>query len=804
MDIRLNEKRKQNEWKRNSAAKEQAIVQGENYRFTVMTDYLIRMEYQENGIFMDEPTQTVIFRNFDVPDFKVVDKEDQLEIITKALHLYYDKKIFSSEGLFITLKEGFGVGDSVWNYKDQIHDLRGTARTLDDADGAVDLESGLMSMEGFSVIDDSKAALLSEDGWVASRDWEEVDMYFFGYGHDYLRCLKDFYRLSGAVPLLPKYTLGNWWSRFYPYSEESYLKLMKQFDEKAIPIAVSVIDMDWHLKDIPAKYGSGWTGYTWNRELFPEPERFLRRLHEMGKRVTLNLHPADGVRAFEEPYLSMAKALGVDYEHKEKIPFNVMDRDYMKAYFEYLHHPYEKMGVDFWWIDWQQGKQSRVKGIDPLWMLNYLHFTDSGREGKLPLTFSRYAGLGSHRYPIGFSGDSISSWATLDFQPYFTANASNAGYSWWSHDIGGHQKGRRDDELIVRWVQFGVFSPIMRLHSTANEFYGKEPWNYNMIAEKVITEFLQLRHRLIPYLYTMNYRTHLQGIPLIQPMYYRHDEKNAYNCPNEYYFGDMIICPITHPVNRETLLAEVDAWIPEGTYYDLFTGQIYRGGRRMMLYRSIETIPVLVPAGSIIPMAGDIESSCEQNPEKMEIIVFNGGNGEFELYEDDCSNTVNMEPVITKFTFKSGQMAHFTMRLQEDKQAVIPRSREYCIRIRGMEKVDAGNIEICKPDSDGAIHVEASYNDAFREVVIKVSGEKIRQFDVVVKQAFNLIALSDKKEEIRRILHQAQIEYDLKETIFELINREEKIGRIVEELYEIIPKNGIFGAILERLTADIQ
>jgi alpha-glucosidase (family GH31 glycosyl hydrolase) len=138
----------------------------------------------------------------------------------------------------------------------------------------------------------------------------------------------------------------------------------------------------------------------------------------------------------------------------------------------------EEEGVDFWWIDWQQGNTTKIEGLDPLWMLNHYHYLDSRRSGARGLTFSRYAGPGSHRYPVGFSGDTVISWDSLAFQPYFTANASNIGYGWWSHDIGGHMMGYRDDELYLRWLEFGVLSPIMRLHSTAIEVLGKEPWKY--------------------------------------------------------------------------------------------------------------------------------------------------------------------------------------------------------------------------------------------------------------------------------------------------------------------------------------
>ena len=248
------------------AARESAVVKGDKYRFTVLTDRLIRIEYQENGLFVEEPTQTVLCRDFPETPFRVLENGQLLEIVTEKLHLYYDKQAFSREGLRIELKGGFHLHGSAWNYGDKVQDLRGTARTLDEANGAIPLESGLMSRFGFAVVDDSKSAFIGEDQWPVAKNRESIDLYFFGYGHDYLGCLKDFYRLSGTTPLLPKYALGNWWSRYYRYSEESYLKLMDRFRERKIPFSTAVIDMDWHLVDVPQKYGSGWTGFCVQRQ----------------------------------------------------------------------------------------------------------------------------------------------------------------------------------------------------------------------------------------------------------------------------------------------------------------------------------------------------------------------------------------------------------------------------------------------------------------------------------------------------------------------------------------------------------
>ena len=204
----------------------------------------------------------------------------------------------------------------------------------------------------------------------------------------------------------------------------------------------------------------------------------------------------------------------------QTIKFDLTDPKFLDAYFKVVHRPYENDGVDFWWIDWQQGKKSSAKGLDPLWLLNHYHFLDINRDGNNGIVLSRYAKLGSHRYPLGFSGDCITAWSSLKFQPHMTATASNVGYTWWSHDIGGHQFGNGDDEIYLRWLQWGVFSPINRLHSSRGTFYGKEPWLHRRDVEEYATEIMRFRHRMLPYLYTANVLTAKKGEPLISPMYY--------------------------------------------------------------------------------------------------------------------------------------------------------------------------------------------------------------------------------------------------------------------------------------------
>ena len=383
---------------------------------------------------------------------------------------------------------------------------------------------------------------------------------------------------------------------------------------------------------------SGWTGYSWNTDLFPDYRKFLRDLQARNLKVTVNLHPADGVRPFEEAYEGMAKALDMDPEAKEVIPFDLTEQKSREAYFEYLHRPYEREGVAFWWIDWQQGKKSKLQGLDPLWALNHYHF----RENKLIL--SRYAGLGSHRYPLGFSGDTSINWRVLRFQPYFTANAANAGYGWWSHDIGGHHFGRKDYELFIRWIQFGVFNPIMRLHSTSNEFAGKEPWKYGGEAQRLAGDYMRLRHRLIPYLYSMTARAHKDGIALCEPLYYQYpDEPESYAHGNEYFFGsELIAAPITSKADAVTLRGAADIWLPPGRWTDIFTGQVYEGDRTYTVYRTAEYIPVFAKAGAILPMNPPDTGNSSDAPDTLHLDIWRGNNT-FTLYEDEGETTFTLK-----------------------------------------------------------------------------------------------------------------------------------------------------------------
>ncbi len=703
-----------------------AIVGGENIRFTVLTSRLIRMEYSPTSQFEDRASQLVWSRELTVPAFEVMQKNGRLVIETDHLRLVSDRggHGFTAETLAVTLKES----ETIWHYGDEDDgNLLGTTRTLDQVSGATQLEPGLLSCNGWIVVDDSASLVFTEDGWLEPRAGEGVDLYFFGYGHDYQACLKDYGRITGPVPIIPRWALGNWWSRYWEYTQDELINLIREFQAYEVPLSVCIVDMDWHITDVPKPavepkgFYPGWTGYTWNRELFPDPDNFIAWLHGQGLKTALNLHPADGVQPHEAMYPAMARRLGIDPASKEPVAFDIANPEFAGAYFELLHHPEETRGVDFWWMDWQQEKTSSLPGLDPLWWLNHLHFYDLARDGdKRPFIFSRWGGLGSHRYPIGFSGDTFVNWESLAFQPYFTATAANVGYGWWSHDIGGHMFGMEEGELYARWVQFGLFSPILRLHSTKNAFQERRPWGYDGEVLRVASEAMRLRHAFIPYLYTMAWLNHSEGQSLVRPMYHDYpDAPAAYECPQQYAFGsELLAAPFVSPAQPELQLARQAVWLPEGDWYDFFTGEYCQGGRKIVVYGRLHDIPVFAKAGAIVPLGPKVGWGGVANPTELHIHLFAGQDGRFTLYEDDGETTAYLKDAfaLTKISQQwRGNEMIVTIQPATGETTSIPDQRIMTLYLHGVREPERVELMV---DGEGKTAV-AAYDAPSETWVVK-------------------------------------------------------------------------------------
>jgi len=650
-----------------------AVVTLGHARFTVLTPELIRMEWAADGKFEDHASFVFLNRTLPVTKFtSTVTKSgtsELLKIKTSDLELSYssspsDDGKFTADNLSITLQLD---GKPVTWHPGMLDtgNLQGTTRTLDGALGdqtKEPIEPGLVSRDGWVVVDDSTRPLFDSDDftfaqgekspwpWVMLRPaGKRQDWYFFGYGHDYKQALHDYVSVAGRIPLPPRFAFGAWWSRYWAYSDQELDDLVRGFHENDVPLDVLVIDMDWHLSNVQLQeahqtdqsgHGLGWSGYTWNPLLFPDPGAFLKNLHNEGLKTTLNLHPASGVQPWEGAYPAMARAMGVDPSTKKYVPFDITNKQFAMNYMDLLHHPLEKQGIDFWWLDWQQEANTQTPGVSPTWWLNYVHFTDQQREGgKRPLLFHRWGGLGNHRYQIGFSGDTISVWDSLAFQPWFTATAANVGYAYWSHDIGGHMPGAVDAELYTRWIQFGIYSPILRTHTTKNPAAERRIWAYPEPYSDVMRDAFQLRYAMQPYLYTEARRTYDTGIAFLRPLYYDWPEQDAaYTDKGEYVFGEsMVVAPVTKPMDQDTLMSQENVWIPKGEWFEQATGKHFDGPRAVDRSFSIDQIPVYVKAGSIVPMQPQMRYTGQKPVDPLIVNVYplaNGQTSSYTLYED--------------------------------------------------------------------------------------------------------------------------------------------------------------------------
>lgn len=704
-------------------ASEKATVVAGNARFTVLTPQLIRMEWSEDGVFEDRASLTFINRNLPVPEFKVKNSGKKVTVKTSAVTLTYvdGNGPFNASNLKV---EFLTAGQkSVWTPgMDDSGNLMGTTRTLDNVDGRLHtsndpLEKGLLSRDGWAIVDDSKNYLMDETGWVTARPGQEnyLDWYIFAHGHEYKLALADYTKVSGPAPLPPRYTFGYWYSRYWQYSDSELRDIIERFRSIDIPVDVLIIDMDWHetwgLDKDPEldEYGQriGWTGYTWQKELFPAPEQMFEWANSAGLKTALNLHPASGIQPYEECYDRFCKEYGWDQPGKS-VPFKIDEKKWADAYYKTVLRPIEDQGNTFWWLDWQQWKESKYNpGLSNTFWLNHVfyNYAKDNYPGRRPFLYHRWGGLGSHRYPIGFSGDTIITWESLEYQPEFTATSANVNYGYWGHDLGGHMfhghKGTENAERYTRWLQYGVFSPFYKIHPTKHPDCKRYPWLFPETMFQMIEAF-HLRYALIPYIYNAARKNFDTGVAMCYPMYYDYPEaEEAYQYRRQFMFGnDILATCIAVPADEVTGISTINMWFPEGNdWYDMATGTMYEGGQKRDLGYTIDDNPWYVKAGSIIPMNPAHVRTAQVPCDTLVLTAIPGADGQLNYYEDDgLSRSYETEYAITKVDqVRADNKVVMTVAPREGHYAGMKDTRSYELRFMGTrtpEKVLVNGVEI--------------------------------------------------------------------------------------------------------------
>lgn len=725
-----------------------------NARFTVITEGVVRMEYAENKIFLDAPTLFAQRENTANAFFSDID--DTLTVKTEKFTLTYKGTApFSHDNLFCRIHTD-GT-DTIWHYGDEPkNNLKGTLSTLDGVDGDRPLPDGIISKDGFYVIDDSKKPVI-KDGWIKNRsEYHKNDLYLFAYGLDFKAALKDLAKVSGEFPLPRKCIFGSWYSRWWKYTSEEFLDLVDQYDKNDFPLDIMVMDMDWHYQDWGhnegeplALYGYGhagqnlgWTGYTWNRTVIPDPKDLIDKLKARKIKAVLNDHPADGLRDHDDGYDAFIAQLDKN-GYKEEVPdlpekisdreknniernvknfrFNAGSPVYMDAFFNHALSRIEDYGVEFWWLDWQQDYiYPTVNGINNLphlpW-LNHLYYEHSKRKGKRGASFSRWGGIGDHKHPAYFSGDSVSGWETLAFEIKMTATAANAGCFWWSHDIGGFMDPvpGGQAENYVRWVQFGSMSASLRLHMNGVEGFDRRPWTWGEPYCCAMRKAFHLRSELFPYIYSSAAESSYNALPFIRPLYYEAPEnEEAFENPTTYFLGShLIVSPVCTPAN-ETGIAKTTLWLPDGEWVDMFTKKHYKGGTHTV-ENALDTFPLFCRANTPIVTRPytDRMTADPLTDIIVDVYCHKNGKGAFILYEDDGETELYREGQYRKttITYENSEGLQKITFAPENTYKDAPNNRNITIKLYDTE---------CPETVIGADNM--NYDNTSRTAFIELSG----------------------------------------------------------------------------------
>ena len=750
-----------------ASSEEKAIIKGSNYRISIITERIIRLEFSPSGQFVDRPTQLVAKRNLGLAHFSVDQNTSYLNISTKYFNLKYLKrapfigtKSNPAKNLKISLISRDKDRNKDWYYGHP--EARNMLGNMISVDLNIDRNycKGLYSLDGFASIDDSKSKIIMEDGTLADPPADHTDVYVFMYDKDFKQVLFDYFKMTGSPMMIPRYAFGNWWSRNIEYSDDDLKDLIKRFEKKKIPLAVMLFDNDWHLRNT-GQYKDLKTGYTFNNRLIDNPKEMIDNFHKRGIRVGLNIDPVEGFYPHEE-YYQYAKEF-LKLQASTVIKFDPLNPKLMDILFKVFLHPLEALGVDFFWNDYKGDKD-----IQKLWATNHYMFLDSARNpNKRGLILARNGIIAPHRYPVLYGGSSEISWDDLKDLPFKYLNAANIGVSFWSHDVGGNHGGMEEGELYLRYLELGVFSPILRFHGARGDYYKKEPWLWDVKTTSIAVDYLRLRHRLIPYLYTESYNYTKSGIPLIQPFYYNYMDK-VYDDElfrNQYYFGSqLIVCPIVTRKD-ETMNRTIHRfYIPDGVWYDFVTGKKFPGNKKYISFFKEEEYPVFAHAGSIIPLSNRSDYNNTGLPTDLEVQIFPGVSNTYTLYEDDGITSLYKEGYFLKTSIDYNYLKNnytVIIRSIDGKSGIVPEKRNYNMVFRNTKETN----DVVAYFNSEKIKVE-SYVDGNDFIVEVKNCPTIGQLTINCKgKDIEIDAVRLINDEVKSILMDLKISTYLKEEI---------------------------------------
>lgn len=720
----------------------ESYVTGNKYRFTVLSPRLIRIEYSPDGKFEDRPTALVINRKFPKVNYSITESETLIQIATEVFTLTYVKdKELKSNTLSSNIKAVINNTKIEWQLNNpEAKNLMSINFSIDSIKDKIILDKGLYSLDGFCVIDDSKNPVLDENDNFTERKAGVKDIYLFMYNKDFEGCLADYFTLTGYPSLIPRYALGAWWYKNDKYTTDDINNLITRFNNDNIPISIFLLGDYWHDQT---------NNYT--------PVIDLRNasayLNKYNIKLGVTINPKLEIKKGTNEYNVIS-----NYINSNNFNFVPLTNDKLGIYLNLFINNLESLGVSIFSIDYNN-PLDRIN----LWKFNHYHAGRREVVNQRALVLSRNAGIAPHRYPVIFSGKTKVNWTTLNLLPRYNLQGYNMGISFIANPIGGYSGGIEEDELYLRYIQFACFSPIFLLASEGGKYYKREPWKWNSIIQNHIITYMNLRYKLIPYLYSESYNYHKTGHGIIKPFYY--DYPKIYDDPlykNQYFLGrDFFVSPITNRKNIVIKRVMKKVFVPNGIWFDFLQGKQYTGNKYYSNFYRDEDYPVFVKAGAIVPMQINPK---EDIPTTLELAIYPLDNGEYSLYEDDgvSKNYTKGIYMITKFNYQY-EVDNYTFTISKQDGKNLLSTRNYIIRFKNTRNITEVNI------NDKMIKYSCYYDK--NDFIIKIDNQMIGRDLTINIKGKNILVSSVRliNEEIKEILYDLEINTNLKEKLDEIL-----------------------------------